>query len=83
MNLEEIKSYTGNDNTYLVGHISCVENNTFFGLFDRHLMESIELEGEIDKLPIEQVNLARLGQVIKLDFLTGKLLFMTENKDWV
>ena len=46
-------------------------------------MESIELEGEIDKLPIEQVNLARLGQVIKLDFLTGKLLFMTENKDWV
>lgn len=83
MTKEGIKEFTGNEDGILVGYVSGVEKNKFFGLFERNKMTSIQLEQKKKKLNLEQKKLLCVGKVIKLDFNDGKLYFMNEKKEWV
>lgn len=83
MTPEEIKKYTGSDATYLIGHISGLDKNKFYGLFTRKGMESLQLEQKMKQLTLEQKALVAQGQVLKLDFETGKLFFMKNVNQWI
>jgi hypothetical protein len=83
MTPEEIKKYTGSDATYLIGHISAADKHKFYGVFTRNGMTSLQLEQKTKKLNAEQKELVNQGQILKLDFETGKLLFMKNVNQWI
>jgi len=83
MTPEEIKEYTGNDDGCLIGYISELEKNKFYGIFERKNNTSIQLEHKNKKLTLQQKGLLKLGRIITLNFNTGKLHFMNEQKQWI
>lgn len=83
MTKEEIRSYTGNDLDYLIGHVSGLEKNKYYAIFDRKNMESLQLEQKIKKLNLGQKSLLKLGRILKLDFNDNKLYFMKGVNEWI